>query len=180
MRSAFTAIALLIRSTLGAWRGYPQIVPPQDCTCDAALGQQLSDLRKKHAAAAARLPPMTIMTYGFPHSLALPTSNVVGAAEYRQATTTALISRHIASPATAASLSSLARVLRDVGPLQSSGRVMMCPPRQVPLEPLRHTIERSIRSRLCLAPQSSSHSMLATRCTWRKSGSRCLCSRQRT
>ena len=127
MRSAFTAIALLIRSTLGAWRGYPQIVPPQDCTCDAALGQQLSDLRKKHAAAAARLPPMTIMTYGFPHSLALPTSNVVGAAEYRQATTTALISRHIASPATAASLSSLARVLRDVGPLQSSGRVMMCP-----------------------------------------------------
>jgi len=121
------AIALLIRSTLGAWRGYPQVVAPQDCTCDAALGQQLSDLRKKHAAAAARLPPMTVMTYGFPHSMALPTSNVVGAAEYRQATTTALVSRHIASPATAASLSSLARVLRDVGPLQSSGRVMMCP-----------------------------------------------------
>ena len=71
------------------------------------------------------LRPMTVMTYGFPHSVALPTSNVVGAAEYRQATTTALVSKQIASPATAASLSSLARVLRDVGPLQSSGRVMM-------------------------------------------------------
>jgi len=111
-----------------AWRGYPQIVPPQNCGCsNISLGRTLVELRSAHAQAALAFPPLTVMTYGFPHAVALPTSNVAAAAEYKQVRDSASYERSLPSSATAASLSSLARVMRDAGKPRESGHVMMCP-----------------------------------------------------
>lgn len=183
MRSAFTAIALLIRSTLGAWRGYPQIVPPQDCTCDAALGQQLSDLRKKHAAAAARLPPMTIFYndvrfsafHGVAHIECGRSGGVQASHNNCTDQQTHRLPRNRGISFFSCACPSRCRSSPVFGPghdVPDRGKCLWnrCGTRSSALPARGYALPRR-------APVNS---MLATRCTWRKSGSRCLCSRQRT
>ena len=111
---------VLLAACLGG-RAYPQVTPPVNCACGAALGERLLRLRHAYAARAAHSLPaeilehVTTMAYAFPKWLTQPTVNLAAGQGYDDKD-----QRSLPNPATASSLASLERVVSSPPPRHSA------------------------------------------------------------